>query len=394
MLKQKKKILILLLIFLVLIIVIAFISMNFEKNISNDKKETINNEKEENWYTPNGDASKINVYKSLNNSVVLTKDDQNIDESLQDYEYVTSYGCVSKDCNFYGTYPNKNYVIIYDGVYIIYDYLKNEALNLKLPNAFYNSVDICGYNENVYGLVISNLDNKYAYYSFDIDDFSTEFMYDYMYVYENVLFSQNKVIAGVYDDSGNEKNYVINTKTGKILWNSDKPIHPFSNENYVYYAKNYSNDNGNDSEIYNDSFELMFDGKRYSNYAVSKNGNVVILNEDDTFSIYNKENKLVKKSKSYKQVCMLFNDYVVVIDNDDYLKLINYDGNVITKFCKITDGLVFNETLSTTEKVDNETIINLVVEDTTLDEDSNEKYIKHYYNIDTKENKTEQMGIG
>ena len=91
---------------------------------------------------------------------------------------------------------------------------------------------------------------------------------------------------------------------------------------------------------------------------------------------------------------MLFNDYVVVIDNDDYLKLINYDGNVITKFCKITDGLVFNETLSTTEKLDNETIINLVVEDTTLDENSNEKYIKYYYNIDTKENKTEQMGIG
>lgn len=363
-------------------IIVITMYMFFYNNPSDDKdKKNVSNNGYlmKKWYTPVGSANKINVYKDSSLKPFLTY--ENNSALPLDYSLISSYECENANCNFYGAYNKKNYVIIHDGYYLIYDYENNKALKLDLPKEEkYKEIFFCGYKNNVYGLAISNFNGLFSYYSLNKNKFLTEFKYDYLLSGESILFKKNRFIA-MLNDGKDETYYVMDSNINDALLSSSKKISFFNNKEYVYYINEYVLDDKLSYEIYNSNFKLLLDGKRYSSFAVSSSGNLVLKNDDESFGIYTKTGRLVKVSKRYYKILKVINDYVIVIDNDGYLKLVNYDGNVVAKYEKINDNYVFKDELSGFDSVlSNVIYLTFEVNDDKLD------LLKYYYDTKTKEN--------
>ncbi len=367
---------------LFLIIIITMFTF-FDNKPSDDKdKKSVNSNSYlmEKWYTPDGSTNKISIYKDSSDATFLTYENNN-DALPLDYSLIASYECENLNCNFYGVYNKKNYVIIHDGYYLVYDYKNNKALKLDLPKEeYYKEIFFCGYKDNIYGLAISNFNGLFSYYSLNKKEFLTEFKYDYLLSGENILFKKDRFIA-MMSDGNDETYYVIDSNDNNILLSSSKKISYFSNKEHVYYINEYVLNDKCSYEIYNSNFKLLLDGKRYSSFAVSGSGNLALKNDDESFGIYTKTGKLIKVSKRYYKILKVINDYVIVIDNDGYLKLVNYDGNVVAKYEKMQGSYVFKDELSGFDNGLN-SVIYLIFE---VNNDSKTDTLKYYYDTKTKE---------
>lgn len=378
---MKKKVLITV---VIVFVVIALLSFMFLKPKTIVKKDIKKNTNEEKWYEPIGDKSKIDVYLIDDEPTIL---DENEDHSYIDDTYVlkNTYLCNSENCIHYGYYKNASYVIIKDGdKYLIYDYENNRALELNLSNALYKTIELCGYKNKVYGLSISDINDKFAYYSLSSKMFESSFIYDYISNDNGVLFANDMFIASSYYDDKTE-NYVVSAKTKDVLYTSQDEIYAFGTKKNVYYAKNFTEENIVMSEIYNDSFKLLLDGKRYQSFTSNNDGNLIVINDDNTFSMYNSNGTFIKSSKTYKRIVKLCDDYVIVIDNDDYLKLIDYDGNLKAKFIKIEENHIIYDNLSGYDTKDNKSGVFIVVSDTNVSYEENGRTLYYYYIPKTKE---------
>lgn len=335
--------------------------------------------KEEKWDVPSGSATLIKIYSSINNDIVTSKEEStDIYEGNSDYKYLTSYRCYLSDCKSFGFNNEKDYIIIRDDGYLIYDYKNNLAKKLNLPNADYNSVEFLTYEEKDYGLAISNIHEKYAFYDLEKQKFTTEFKYTNIFTNEKACLSKGAFIA-VSLNADVPKYHVVNYNSDKIIRTSDTYIGSVGNGNNVYYYDNYEELNGYDAMFYNDKFSLFLGDKRYLLFGVSKTGNLVVTDDNINFNIYNKKGVLIKKSKPYKEIFIILNDYVIVKDNDNYLKIIDYDGNVVAKFDYLSDDKTLDLDLSGLKKVDGKKIIYLVVTNTFENKD-----IIYYYTLDDK----------
>lgn len=353
------------------LIIILFLYFMIKNKINNNtvKEDNKNNLIQTKWYIPDGDKSLINIYEDENKTITFSKD-----YSLENYELKNTYLCTSINCKYFDYYYKNSYVIIYDDNYLIYDYKNNRALDLELDKKIYNNIYFCGYKNKVYGLMISNSDNLFAYYSLKENKFLTDFKYDIVLDNENILYKENKIIV----KSSNKEDtnyYVINLDNNKILLSSKNEMSVFNNKDYIYYKVKYNLDDKFYFEIYNDDFELVFGDIKYNLFSVSKDGNLVVKNEDDSFSLYTKNGNLIKSSKNYKKILNIVNDYVILIDTDDYLKLVNNDGNVVTKYGKIEDNYVYNYDLSYID----ENIIYIIFNNGDINQ------VKCYYNLSSME---------
>jgi len=365
------------------VLIITILLFSFSRISKNSKPENLEptTKKIDKWYEPNGEESSLDIYVSDNDTAIF-KDGDRTDDLDESFIKKNTYMCSSKDCGYYGIY--KNYVIIKDNNYLIYDFDKNKALDLNFPDAVYNTIDICGYKKNAYGLSVSNVNDKYAYYSLSDEEFKTEFKYDSINSLENVSFSKNLIVVSNYEDD-EVINTALNVRTGKEMFRAPQPIYFFGNKKHIYLARNYAEGEGINAEIYNEKIKLLFDGQRQSLFTTTSDGNLIVLNEDNTFSTYNYEGTFIKTSKKYKEVIGFYNDYVAVIDNDGYLKLVNYDGNLNAKFIKIENNHTIYASLSGEQKMDNITGIFIVVSDNNEPFESENHALYYYYVPKTKE---------
>ena len=360
------------------ILLFSFSRLKQIKTTNNDKPITKEASK---WYKPSGKETSLDVYVS-DSEVILFKPED--DSSRIDDTFVkkNTYLCSNKDCGYYGIY--KNYVVINDGKYLIYNFNKNLALDLNLPEAVYNTIEICGYKNKLYGLSISNINDKYAYYSIIDNKFKTEFKYGFIYNDENVSFSKDLIIVSDYEEN-NIINTALDINTGKTKFSSKEPIYFFGNKKHFYLARNYAEGESINAEIYNEKLKLLFDGHKQNLFTTSTDGNLIVVNEDNTFSMYNFEGTFIKTSKKYKEIVMLYNDYIAVIDNDNYLKLVNFDGNVSAKFIMMEDKYTIYASLSGWKNVDNKTGIFIVLSDNNEPFESESHALYYYYIPKTKE---------
>lgn len=302
------------------------------------------------WSSPKGLASKLKIYKSDVKNTLLTVKEGDYNQLVENEEYqlISNYDCTTSSCKSYGASTEMGYLIIKDGGYFVYNYEKNLAKKIAIPDAEYNTMEFLTYEGKVYGLAVSNINDLYAFYSMDLGKFTTDFNYTNIFNFDIACLIKGYFIAAA-SESGNLEEayyYLVDYQTGAIKRKSSSHLGSFGNGKHVYYYENHSFDNGYYAQLYNDDFNLLLDGKRYDMFAVSKAGNLVIKNDDNTFSVYNAKGTLIKTSKKYKQVMMVLNDYVMVTDNDDYLKLIDYDSNVIAKFTKMKDDYLFDNMTS------------------------------------------------
>ena len=365
-------------VFIIIILLFSFLRL---KKANTHETNELTTKNVDRWYEPTGDLSSLDIYVS-ENEVILSKPEDNITDLDESFVLKNKYMCSTKECGYYGTY--KNYVIIKDGKYLIYDFNKNKALDLNLPDAIYNNIEICGYKDKIYGLSISNVNDEYAYYSLGDEEFKTEFKYGNINSFENISFTKNLIITSEYQEK-NVLNTALNIKTGKIKFSSVQPIYFFGNKKHIYLARNYAEGEGINAEIYNENFKLLFDGQRQNLFTTSTDGNLIVVNEDNTFSMYNYEGTFIKVSKKYKEIVMLNEDYLAVIDNDNYLKLVNFDGNLIAKFILMDDKYTIYSSLSGWKKVDNKTGIFIVLSDNSEPFESENHALYYYYVPKTKE---------
>lgn len=377
---------------LICLIVFCFICFVFiakvnRKTISNENNSSVTttkeNNKKQNWVMPEGNANKVYVYGYEDIIVGVVENEESYIKNDLNYKVLASYDCKEIDCKAYGSYYKKNYIIIKDDGYYIYNYKKNKALKLKLPDALYNTINFLGYADQIYGLSISNINDLYSCYSLKDEKFITTFKYSMINNYENISFVNNRFIASTYDNF-KEKYYVVDMKTGKELWETDEPLVSFGNEKHIYFGKEYGDALTSNIEIYNDKYKKISSNK-HSLYGVDKNGNLAITDKTGIFSLHNKEGKLIKNSKLYKEIGIIFNDYIAIIDTDNYLKLVDYDGNVVANFVKLENDYTFYPNLAYEEITKDKKTIYLPVENKKLENGMKGKWLLYKYNSKTKE---------
>lgn len=388
---NKKKILIILGIVITLSLVFSILFFAFntknDNKVSNNKKE--NKKVKENWIVPNGKNGKIYIYSNDDIVVGINDLEENYIKTDASYKVVASYDCISPECKSYGSYSNKNYIIIKDNDYYIYDYKKNKAMMLNLPRAYYNTVEFLGYEDKIYGISVSNINELYAYYSIEKKKFVTEFKYNGIDGYSNPIFANKKFVSNVLEGE-THKYYVVDMNTGNELWETSDAIIPFGNKKSIYYAIPSSLEFYLNAKLYNKDYKLINDNL-YDSYGVSKDGNLAVSNKNNTFGLYNKKGEFIKTSKAYKQIGNIFNDYVSVVDSDNYLKLIDYDGNVVARFVKIEEKYFFHSELSYMKYENGENIIYLCVENTNVEYGKKGNGLFYSYNLSTKEKKVIEL---
>lgn len=388
--KNINKIIFIILIFILLFIIYYFTCIK-ANTIETETIEEFTKQKSKNeWFTPNGETSKIDVYlkTSSNYPIFINQYDENQVKLDEEYKIINTYKCETSTCKNYGINQEKNEVIIKDSSYVIYNYKKNKALKINLPDAEYKSIEFLSYKNKDYGLSISNINDMYGFYSLEKEKFTTDFKYTNIFTSEvsGLVKGNISVVISSAENIDDNKYYIVSYDSGKVKKESNTYLGSFSNDDYVYYYENFTDINGYDAIIYNDDFEPILKEERHSLFAVTSSGNLIVKNKDEnTFSIYTKKGKLVKKSKEYKKVCIVLNDYVVVIDNDDFLKIVDVDGNVVSKFVEMTDNYVFYETLSGLGKIKDKNGIFLVVENTNVEENLKGRGLKYYYVFDSME---------
>lgn len=404
--KKNKKIWVVLIVLLLIVFcfVFLFISMSNDKKNENKKKEnkktTTKAKNDDGWYTPNGTEAKINVYISLLDGYpsIIKDDEDSYFKSSNEHKILNSYSCVSKTCKSYGVNQSSDEVIIHDNGYVIYNYNKNKALKLKLPDALYNSVEFLSYENKNYGLAVSNINNLYAFYSFEEEIFTTDFKYTNIFTSEEAGLIEGNISVAVTpnDNYDASKYYIVSYEDGKVKKESNAYLGSFGNENHVYYYENFSEMDGYEAIIYNNSFKTILDEELYQLFAVTSSGNLIVKNkEENTFSTYTKDGKLIKKSKEYKEIGVVSNDYISVIDTDNYLKIVDVDGNVVAKFIKMTDNYIFHTMLSGWYKQNGKNGIYLVLENTDIEYGNKGSGLEYYYIPKTKEKGIiETLGVG
>ena len=305
------------------------------------------------WYTPTGKAKTLNFYSSSDNSFVLTEDTLN--EKL-----IGKYQCYSDNCKVYSGSVDTNEVIIYDEDYIIYDCMQEQAKKLHLNE--FSSINFLVYNYKSYFLQVFNEYGFFAIYSLEKNEFVTDFKYTTLVSKNSISLKYNKLIAKIDD-----KNILINLENGEELFETTNDFNTVENDKYIYYYE--KKEEG--YNIYNSNIKMLFELKKDAIFSVSKSGNLVIKNDDETFSMYNNKGVLIKNSKKYDKVCFLIKDYAVVID-DNYLKIVNYDGNILAKYDNMSNYSL-NYDASGWKNIDDKEGIYLVI----LNEKNEEK--EYYY---------------
>ena len=374
----------------IIIVIFVFLLGYFLNSLGNTSKEDIITEEnlndviESDWKTPKGTKGEVNIYESIEYKSYHVEQKAESDEVLKDetkYKKKYTYKCSNSDCVGIDMYEYLNYVLIKDGNYVLYDYDTNRFKEIKLDGIEFEKIRLLYFENKVYGYALTNRDNKVAIYNAKKEELITDFSYNTEYYSANPELSDNDLI--VTDD---EKTYVINFSNGKVRKEFDANelgsdnfyyLQAIGNGKYVYYVKNYGFE-FNDSEIYTNEFEKIFDD-RFSKYGVLSNGNIIVSKDDNKFYEYKKDGSLVRESKEYKKIICITNGYIVVIDNDDYLKVINNKGKELAKFVKLTVNLSVNDLLSNWYKIGKKEGIFITVEDQSVEPDTKGRIIEYYY---------------
>lgn len=371
--KKKFKIFIVLIIILFILFgIYLFKSKNNNENKTRELKKTTKKALNDKWFTPNGESLKMNIYyDEKNNLYEVINEFDSYNYNLSSYKLINSYRCSLESCESYQADDDSKKVIIKDDGYYIYDFINNKAKKINVPEAYYKNVEILSYSNKIYGLSFANINDKYAFYSYDKEKFITSFDYD------NILSNEkNCLINGNFIVTKNNKFYVINYNSLKILKESDNYIGTFGTNEVTYYYENYSDEETSESLIYDSSFKKILKNNLYKLYSNSKKGNLIVKNpKKESFIIYNKNGVKIKESKVYKEVLDIINENIIVVDNDNYLKVVDIDGNIKASIMEFNNNSAYDK--SSSKVIDNKIYFKIM----NMDEEEN-NYKIYYY--DTK----------
>jgi len=282
-------------------------------------------------------------------------------------------------------------VVIYDGRYYIYNFIKDELTKLDLGTTRYKDIILQEIDGNLIGAVVYNDNYFVSFYSFKNKKFITNFTYNNIWVYNNDMYNDGYMFATEPTDIQYENNfYVIDTKNEKVMLESNMSIEVISKNGYVYYEAN--RDQYDKVKIYNSHLELLFNGDKYSLYklAITDDGNLIVANNDDkVFKEYNSNGELLFTSKEYKYIGNVNDGLISLIDEDGYLKVIDYKGNEKVNFIKFTENLDLYDVTSYISS-DN---VELVVKDNNIVKGNKGYCRKFYYNFTTKEKRVEEADL-
>ena len=319
--KKVDKVTILKIILVSLSVILIVLTNLLSKDKNEDKKITKDDKYK--WKVQEKSDKYLDIY--LNNESYMVINNDNFVTS--DFEKVGTYYCINNECEVVN-YKN-NYGIIKDGSYYIYDVLNNKKKLLNIDEI--NEADIFFDEDKLCGLFVKNKEEKYAYYSIYKNKLLSAFTYNFIKE-TNV---KNYILTKIENNE-----YLIDYNNFDIkITAEESSIKAYKTNNNLYYVVTNKN---NESNIYNEKFEILFDSEYLKEFGISNSGNIALRKDNNSFSIYNSDGLLVKSSKNYKEVNKIIDNYVLVIDTDSSLKLIDYDGNVINNMLNINDKIVIN----------------------------------------------------
>lgn len=297
----------------------------------------------------------LDIYLN-NDSYMVINNEHNVSA---EFKKIGTYYCSNNECEVVNY--KDNFGVIKDGNYYIYDVKNNKKKLLNITEV--KDINIFIDDTKLSGLFVKNDENKYAYYCINNNKLLSAFAYNS--IEETKV--KNYVLASIDDNE-----YLIDYNNFDIkITAEESSIKAYKTNNNIYYIVTNKN---NESNIYNDEFEILFDSEYLKEFGISSSGNILLRKDINSFSIYNNDGILIKTSKNYKEVNKIMDNYILVTDTDDDLKLIDYDGNVINNLLSINDKIVINWANSGYDKLESN-LINIYYIDKTDSENIKNMHI-------------------
>ena len=290
-----------------------------------------------------------------------------------EYKEVNTYYCEKDGCKVVkqddydqGIYDKAGLVVIYDGNYVIYDFINDVSTEVKLSGIkksdiknlqlITNDIDVLGY-------ILTDNNDKTAIYNIKLNKLITDYKYDKHYSNNNYIDYNKGYVSEYYTNGDKSYSVLIDFNTGKEVITEESgdayiSIEEIGKNKYIVFS--YGPDPGL-YNIYNLSFKNIV--KETSYYGYDENGNIA-YESNNKFYVVDKNGNNIYTSKTYKEESVKpVNDYVIVIDDDNYLKLLSYTGKEIHKFVKFTNDMTFHIMLSGWYKENGKNGIYVVVQD-------------------------------
>lgn len=318
--------------------------------------------------------SKYSINISEKDNLLYFKDTLSEEEKNNSFDKYTYY-CLNSKCN--GLYISQDipYAIIKDGNKVtIYNYKDNLYKLLNINDTSLTAFDVLYYDNQIYGILASK-NNKYGIYSFEKNNFITDFKY-IQYENNNASLSDYKFVVTNSESNNYE---VIDLKNGEVKLSGSNIISS-GNINNIYYLLSK---NSSEHVLYNKNFNIITN-TNYKYLEVTSDGNAVIKTSNDTFSIYNNTN-LIKSSKKYNEVILIIKDYALVVDVDNYLKLVDFNDNFISRIAEYNSTYVVNNKLSGWYNKDNNDLVYIIIEDNYVQDGEYGRAYEYYFNPKTHE---------
>ena len=320
-------------------------------------------------------AGKIFVYKhtSENNNTsdyYFATSDASGYENKSNYKLINTYLCNNADCSIKSSYKNLyseiNVVVIYDGKYILYDYVNNKSKDVELEGINQEAcpgLTLLINDAKLVGYYVLSSDKKIAIYNASANKLVTD--YKYSGSDPNYINYKNGYVFTYYEKDEKYYSVIIDISNGKeVITDLDSDSSAYVQlekvNNKAYFVFSYGPDPG-EYKVYNSDFKKIVNSTY--DYGLDKSGNIA-YSEDSKFYVIDSVGKKLYTSKEYKKYSVKpVNDYVILVDNDEYLKLVDYKGNVVYKFVKLTSDMKVHFMLSGWYTENKKEGIYVVVED-------------------------------
>ena len=315
-------------------------------------------------------GKEINIYENVTETNLIIYNDKESDILLG------TLTCQSENCELINAYEKYALIKELDKFYL-YNYIENNMIFGPF-NMSDTENGMLVYENVLYG-ILYNEDSKQNIYSVKTDksfsnikgslllddNLNSRLIYKYGYA----IFETDKGNDFVSLNTGNT-NYIISQKIKHFIESKDNKI--------VYIAT--SNSSNSKEIIYNSNGKKLFDGKEFNSFKIY--GDQILVYNDYNFFIYDLNLKLVRTSKDYERIFSCYDDLFIVID-DSNLKIVDTNDNSITNFdFKWDDNYMFDSSLSTFTRIDQDFEISIVINDILKDDNyyltynSNTKNIK------------------
>ena len=288
------------------------------------------------------------------------------------YDLLDTYECNEKSCKGFRVSGVSNQAFVYDGDYILYNYINKQTKKLNISDFEKDraAVRLIEGNNSLIGLGLPDSKGKYSVYSLAVDKEITDHSYYSVYT-TNSLAKVGQFFVEA------DKGAAILSITDAALIKMIPGYYNFSGGDNGLYTAMKMNSGSGDTLIFDKDFNLV----------VKDDVQGVVLNSDlsltgkkaNSFAVYDFSGNKVIQSDEFKSIVKVIKDYVIVIDKNDDLQVYSYKNQKLATLTNVAGNYSVHSALSGWYSNKGKEGIYVVVENKDISYGTNGSGNEYYY---------------